>query len=121
MKQEYEAVSLDRLNGGQVVALFDRELSDVLKNIADENTPAKATRSITIQINIKPEEERESAVIEVSAKSKLAAVKPSKSFAVFGFDGNKVTAYQTDVKQLKLGEEPESSNIVQMAELASRR
>jgi len=118
VKQEYEPVSLDRLNGGQVVALFERELSDVLKNIADENTPAKAKRSISISIIIHPEEDRESAVIEVSAKSGLAPVKPSKSFAVFGFDGSKVTAYQTDVKQLKLGEEPD--NILKMAEAAGR-
>ncbi len=120
MKQEYEAVSLDRLNGGQVVALFDRELEVVLRNIADENTPSKAIRSITIQIDIKPEEDRESAVIQVSAKSKLAAVKPSKSFAVFGFDGKKVTAYQTDVKQLKLGEEPMPENVRSIADAAGR-
>lgn len=100
----YEVIALDTLNGGQVVALFDRELEKILENIADENTPEKATRSLKIEIKIKPEEGRESAVVEVSAQSKLAAVKPSKSFAVFAYDGDRVTAYQSDPTQLKLGE-----------------
>lgn len=100
----YEAITLDNLNGGQVVALFDREIEKLLGNIADENTPAQAARSITISIKVKPAEDRGSASIEVSAKSTLAGVKPSKSFAVFAFDGDTVTAYQSDVTQLKLGE-----------------
>ena len=103
----YELVQLETLNGGQVVALFERELAKVLENIADENTPAKTTRSITLSIKIKPEDDRGSAVIEVDGHSKLAPVKPSKSFAVFAFDGDRVTAYQNDPRQAKLGlEEP---------------
>jgi hypothetical protein len=99
----YEVITLDNLNGGQVVALFDREIEKLLANIADENTPAQAARSITISIKVKPAEDRGSATIEVSAKSTLAGVKPSKSYAVFAFDGDIVTAYQSDVTQLKLG------------------
>ena len=100
----YEVVSLESLNGGQVIALFERELKKVLENIADENTGAKVTRSIVLSIKIKPEEDRGSAVIEVEGHSKLAPVKPSKSFAVFSSDGTNITAYQSDPKQLKLGE-----------------
>ncbi|MDD5305118.1 MAG: hypothetical protein PHS14_18625 [Elusimicrobia bacterium] len=106
----YELVSLENLNGGQIVALFDRELATVLDNIADENTAARAKREITLKIAIRPEDDRGSAVIEVSAKSSLAPVKPSKSFAVFAFDGNSVTAYQSDPKQLKLGEDGKPEN-----------
>jgi hypothetical protein len=106
----YKLVSLENLNGGQIGALFDRELAIVLENIADENTAAKAKRDITIKIAIKPEDDRGSAVIEVSAKSSLASVKPSKSFAVFAFDGGSVTAYQSDPKQLNLGEDGKPAN-----------
>jgi hypothetical protein len=109
----YEVIQLDTLNGGQIVALFDREFSKILENVADENTPEKAVRSLKIEIKIKPEEGRGSAVVEVSAQSKLAAVKPSKSFAVFAFDGDKVTAYQSDPKQLSLGVETPPANEVE--------
>lgn len=99
----YELISLETLNGGQIVALFDRELEKILENIADENTPPKKARSIKIEIKITPEEDRGSAVISISAQSSLAAVKPSKSYAVFAYDGGKVTAYQSDPKQFELG------------------
>lgn len=101
---DYERMSLENVNGGQIVALFDRELGKVLENIADENTAAKAPRSITLTIKIKPEEDRGSAIVEVEGHSKLAPVKPSKSFAVFSSDGSQITAYQSDPKQLKLGD-----------------
>lgn len=119
----YEQVQLDTLNNGQVVALFDRELAEVLANIADENTSAKAKRDITIKIAIRPEEDRESATVEVSAKSSVAPVKPSKSFAVFSMDRNgKVSAYQTDPKQLNLGMEKQDDGgkIVDMPKAAGR-
>lgn len=101
---DYERMSLENVNGGQVVALFERELGKVLENIADENTSGKTVRTITLTIKIRPEEDRGSAVVEVEGHSKLAPVKPSKSFAVFSYDGSKVTAYQSDPKQLKLGD-----------------
>jgi hypothetical protein len=100
----YEPVSLETLNSGQIVALFGRELEKILENIADDNTPTKAVRSMTITVKFRPEEGGESMVVEVSAKSSLAAVKPSKSYALLSFDGDKVTAYQNDPTQLKLGE-----------------
>lgn len=111
MPGEYEVVTIDRLNGGQVVALFERELSKVLENIADENTPAKAPRGITITIKIKPEDDRATTTVEIEAHAKLASVKPSRSFMVLGYDGNKVTAYQSDPKQQKLGLEEEPANV----------
>ncbi len=109
----YEIISLDSLNGGQVVALFDRELESLLANIADENTSAKAERAITIKIAIKPEDDRGSAVVSVSATSKLAPAKPSKSYAVFAFDGDKVTAYQSDPTQLNLGDGGAEASVFQ--------
>ena len=116
----YEVISLESLNGGQIVALFDRELEKVLENIADENTPEKAARSISITIKIKPEEGRGSAVVEVASTSKLAPVKPSKSYAVFAFDGDKVTAYQSDPKQLKLGDTVVDGKVISMPQAAAR-
>lgn len=101
----YEPVSLETLNSGQIVALFQRELEKILENIADDNTPIKAARSMTISIKFKPEEGGESMVVEVSAKSSLAPVKPSKSYALLSYDGERVTAFQNDPTQLKLGVE----------------
>ena len=91
----YKIVTLDNLDGGQVVALFDREIKRVLENIADQNTPAAAMRTVTISIKIKPDEKREQGSVKISAKSTLADVAPSDSIIVFNFDGKDVTAYQS--------------------------
>ena len=115
MAGDYEEVKLENLNGGQIGALFDRELARVLENIADENTNAKDVRSISITIKFKPEEDRGGAAVEVGANSKLASVKPSKKMVVFAFDGATVTAYQSDPKQMLLdGLKPEDSRIIPM-------
>ena len=111
MQAEYKPVTLENLNGGQIVALFERELKRVLENIADENTKSKDSRSITISIKFRPEEDRGNVDIEVSADAKLAKVKPSKSFAVLSNDGSKITAYQTNPKQLNLAEEALGDNM----------
>lgn len=104
MPSNYQEVTLESLNNGQLVALFDRELAKVLENIADDNTDAKATRSIVLTVKIKPDETREQVTVEVDGKAKLAGVKPSKSFALLSYDGKKVRAYQSDHRQALLEE-----------------
>lgn len=111
MSSGYEPIRLETINGGQLVALFDRELSRVLENIADDNTAAKTVRSITLTVKMRPEDDRGSVVVEIDSRSKLAPVKPSRSHAVLAFDGQVITAYQSDVRQLKLGE-PENEGTI---------
>lgn len=105
MSGNYEEITMEGLNNGQLGALFDRELAKVLENVADKNTAAVATRSIVLTIKIKPEDEsRGSVKIEVTGSSKLAPVSPSKAYALLSFDGEKVHAYQSDPKQALLEE-----------------
>jgi hypothetical protein len=99
----YELMSLESVNGGQAVALFNREVKKILTNVADENTEAKAVRSLTLVIKFRPEDDRGGAQVEVTHVTKLAPVKPSRSFAAFSYDGDDITAYQSDISQLKLG------------------
>lgn len=114
MPGNYEEIKLDNINGGQMVALFERELARVLENIGDENTSAKATREISLKVKIRPDETRESATIEIDGHAKLAPVKPSKSYAVFSFDGTTVRAFQSDPRQLTLGVEDTPGNVTPM-------
>lgn len=104
MPGDYQQISLENLNSGQVIALFERELAKVLENIADDNTDAKAARAIVLTVKIKPEETRETVTVTVEGHSKLASVKPSKSYAILSYDGKKVRAYQSDPRQALLAE-----------------
>lgn len=70
-------VSLATLGGGAAVERFDYELERVLQNIADHNTNATAVREVTLTVKIKPNEDRSFSVVDINAKSKLAAMKPA--------------------------------------------
>ena len=49
-----EKVSLQTLNGGAVIDLFNVEYEKLLANVNDENTKPEATRSIKIELKAYP-------------------------------------------------------------------
>ncbi|MEK4513629.1 replication terminator protein [Paenibacillus sp. FSL K6-2524] len=68
-------IKLESLADGSISERFKQELAKVLVNIADPNTEAKTTRKITISLTIKPNENRETAEVSISATSTLAPAK----------------------------------------------
>jgi hypothetical protein len=76
-------VSLDTLQHGAVVDLFDSELERVLANIADENTKPNEARKITIELTIKPDKTRRTAETILKVHSRIAGIKPQESFLFF--------------------------------------
>ncbi len=100
MSSSYKEITLETLDNGQLGALFNRELTKVLENIADENTEWKATRTIVLSIKIVPSDEtREQINIAIDGNARLAPVKSSKSFALLSSDGTTIRAYQSDIRQ----------------------
>jgi hypothetical protein len=90
-------IELLHFQSGAVIDLFDEELKKVLANIEDENTEAKAERSVTIKIAIKPDKTRHTGEIKVQAHSSLAKVKPSESFVFFDVDEDgRLAAFEDD-------------------------
>jgi len=69
-------VTLDTIAGGAVVELFEREFARVLADVEDPNTVPDAKRTLTIEITLKPTENREASAVGVKVRSKLAGVKP---------------------------------------------
>lgn len=67
-------VELNTLANGELQEKFNREVTKVIDNMQDPNTPFGDTRSITIKINFKQNEKREDAKIDISVTSKLAGV-----------------------------------------------
>jgi len=76
-------VSLETLQHGAVIDLFDSELERVLENIADENTKPDQVRKITIELTIKPDKTRRTAETQLKVHSKIAGIKPQESFLFF--------------------------------------
>lgn len=105
MHPAFERLSIENLNGGAVVDLFAEEWSRVIADIADANKPAEKTRTILIEIEVKPDEARRTAEVTVRAKSKLPPAPGAKGIAYFSREQGGVSTYVNDPGQKNLFEE----------------
>ena len=79
-------VDLSQLAGGTLQEKFDREITRVIDNMQDPNTPFGEKRKITINISFVQNEMRDDAKIEISLNSKLAGVISAKTNFSMGKD-----------------------------------
>ena len=77
-------VDLSQLAGGTLQEKFDREITRVIENMQDPNTPFGEKRKITINLSFVQNEMRDDAKIEISLNSKLAGVISAKTNFAMG-------------------------------------
>lgn len=76
-------IDLSKLAGGALQEKFNREITKVIENMQDPNTPCATARSINIKITFRQGEERDDAKVDIAVTSKLAGViNASTSFAM---------------------------------------
>ncbi len=66
----------------------DRAMAEAIDNILDPNPKATAKRSITLNIELRPDEERSHIEVSVSVKTKLATLNPVPTSLAIVADGN---------------------------------
>lgn len=64
---------------GALMERADYELSRIIENIMDINTPATKKRKLTVTLDLEPDEDRSMITISASAKSTLVPTSPVKS------------------------------------------
>lgn len=104
---EEKFVSLDTLAQGAAVEMFNDELSKVFENILDVNTKATATRSVTLTVTIKPDDDRTYSNLVIEAKSKVAPVKGVGLPIYVGKHAGKAVATERDTRQLEFSDNVE--------------
>ena len=92
-------LTMETLAGGGAVEHFERELGRVLENIIDPNTEAKHERAVLLELRIKPAEDRESGVVQVRCRSKLAPPRPLVSQVFVGRREGRLVAVTNDPRQ----------------------
>ena len=109
IQQELKSASVQTIAVGAIPELFVYELNRVMANIDDRNTAPEFKRKITIEIDFEPNESREQIEVSIGAKSRLAAVKKTKSIVYAVRDrGGKLIAYNHEYKQPSLFPEPKA-------------
>lgn len=81
-------VNLNDFADGALAARFNDELQKVLDNIADPNTESHKNRTITVQVNIHGDDNRDVVNASVVAKSKLMPAKEVQTKLMMGADDN---------------------------------
>lgn len=104
-------VGLDTIGQGAAIEMFHDELQKVLTNILDPNTRPTVVRSITLKVEIKPDEDRSFGAVAISTQSKLAPVKAVGTAIYIGKRAGEAVATERDSRQLTFDE-----NVLEMKE-----
>ena len=75
---------LTTLGAGAAIEKFQSALRDVMDNIKDPNTQAKAKRKIVLEFLFLPQEDREMVMVGITAKSVLPSTKPTADTLFIG-------------------------------------
>lgn len=79
-------IDFNTLSGGALAEKLNIELQKLAANILDPNTEAKATRSVTVKITIKPNEKRQIGESDISVTSAPAPAKAIPTSFIFDWD-----------------------------------
>lgn len=99
---EPESITITTICNGGVPEVFERELREVLANIADPNTAAESTRGITLKFVFKPHEDRSGAHVSFSCKPSLQPVRIAKSQMFLSRHSGQLKAYAADQRQVAM-------------------
>jgi hypothetical protein len=105
-------INIGNVNGGAMIDGFEIELRKALENIADPNTPATATRSINLQLTLKPHSDRVVIETEFRCGTKLAAIEVHKSKIFLGrAEEGGLVAFDADPRQMPLWSPPRPARV----------
>jgi hypothetical protein len=106
-KTELVTINIGNINEGAMIDGFEIELQKALANIADLNTPATATRAVTLQLILKPHSDRVVIETEFRCACKLAPIETHKSKVFLGrTEEGGLVAFDGDPRQMPLWSAP---------------
>ena len=79
-------LTVDSLAGGGAVERLHRAIDEALENILDPNTAAKKTRTVTLKMTIKPNEQRNMGEVTVATSVALCPPQPLETSIIIDKD-----------------------------------
>lgn len=87
--------SIIQMARGAIMERVDYEMKSVIDNILDPNTKATAKRTLSLTIELTPDDYRQTVAVNCTVKSKLVPTNPvATSLYISGEDANGVTAVE---------------------------
>lgn len=104
-------MTYQNIAGGALAEQVNAKLKDVLDNIDDPNTPAKAKRELNIKITFAPNEDRDRFDLTAAVATKLAGLKTIESSAfLVNQRGERIAYEREDPRQNVLFPEDDAIN-----------
>ncbi|WP_425447766.1 hypothetical protein [Dethiothermospora halolimnae] len=94
-------INLENFAGGALAEKFNNGFQEVLNNISDLNTDHKKKRKLTVELEFKPDEERELSLVDIKVKTKLAPPIPVATKLLIDKDGKGNVVASEYNKQIK--------------------
>lgn len=107
MPGDYVNVTMQTVMGA-MEEKFNSALARIIKDIADPAKAAEAPRELVIRVKLKPDDERQSVLMESDVDAKLARSKPTKSFMLLSLTDDGPIAKVSSARQMTLAEQLES-------------
>ena len=79
LKHEVNIKSILEMARGGIQELVDYEMSRILENILDVNTKATAARELSVTLEFKPDDYRQTVEVSAQVKSALATTSPVRT------------------------------------------
>ncbi len=105
----YEKITLSNLKDGALEELFQYELAKVLDNIADANTEIRKKRTISIQIEMTPNDDASSVATVFTVKSTLVPIKSKACILALPSIGEQAGLFQETSREIPLMQNKEDS------------
>ena len=112
MKSKLVEIDLNSVCEGALPELFQRELTNVIRNMKDINTEEETKRKLVIEFTLEPMRDsgRSKCTIDLKVSSKLAPVKSVRSSLML--EGNKAIE-----QQVVASATPELSNVTPISDV----
>lgn len=116
-KLEIVPIDIYTVNDGALVDGFGIELQKALENIRDINTPATATRSVTLTLILKPHSDRIVIETEVKCSSKISDIETHKAKIYLGVtESGAPIVFDGDPRQMIMFSPPTPKEVAQPIE-----
>lgn len=104
MATENDSITIGNLLGGELATRIDEAIQDVLNDIADPNTPAKAKREVVMRLCFVSDAERQVVVADCHVTKKLGEQQMPMAKLLLGISGGRVCAVEMSSRQTDLEE-----------------
>lgn len=117
MDLEVKTISIVDIANGALREQIDHEMTNIMENIADLNTPWKPARELNIKLKFTSSEDREKVSVVADVKPKLQQSKPIESQFYMGRKGNNFEAVEvgkTIPGQISIDGEIEATHVLRL-------